>query len=110
MEVISTLPSYVRWLNKSEGKGSISFNETSRDITWKVSTIAPQDSAQISFQVELKPSKSQVGTSPTVLGSQRMKATDRFTGTVLRASMDALSTKLSTEAGFKESDGEVVSE
>jgi hypothetical protein len=59
------------------------------------------------MQVSFLPSLSQVGITPTILEAQRFKATDRFTGTVIRAEHSALTTSLYSEANESLRDGRV---
>ncbi|MFT5036827.1 MAG: hypothetical protein ACI9VM_000392 [Candidatus Azotimanducaceae bacterium] len=110
VEMTASLPVYVQWLDKTSGAGDITFNETSRTVTWNVGDIDANQSKIAGFQVSLLPSTSQIGTTPTLLGEQRLKGMDRFTGSVVRTSSVALTARLSIEAGFPEGIGEVVRE
>lgn len=105
--ITSSLPNYVTWLNNSDGDGKVSFNETTRVITWNAGSIDGKRTAITSFQVSLLPSTSQIGTTPTLIGEQRLKATDQFTGSTIRSSKAAVTTELSTEAGFAPGNGRV---
>lgn len=109
-EVTANLPSYVEWLDNTTGAGTITFNETTRTVTWNVGSVEANQSKLASFQVALLPSISQVGTTPTLLGDQHLRATDRFTGAVVRARNNAVTTRLSSEAGYDHSIGEVLAE
>ena len=60
---------------------------------------------EVSFQVALTPSTSQVGGVPILLNAQTMRATDRFTSERLQAKADPVYTELSTEAGYEEDNG-----
>lgn len=108
VEVTASLPVYVQWLDKTSGAGKITFNETSRTVTWNAGDIDANQSKIAGFQVSLLPSISQIGTTPTLLGEQRLKGNDRFTGSVIRANNPALTTRLSSEAGYPENIGEVI--
>ncbi len=59
----------------------------------------------LSFQVSLLPSVTQVGRTAVVIGSQELRATDRFTGVSLRARGENLVNELSTELGFVKDNG-----
>jgi len=59
------------------------------------------------MQLRIQPSSSQVGSTPTLLNSQRFRATDRYTNTLLQASAPAITTELSTEYGFDKENGTV---
>lgn len=106
-EVTATLPIYVTWLDKTSGAGDITYNEVSRTVTWDIGSIDANQSKIAAFHVSLLPSISQIGTTPTVISDQRFRATDRFTGSVVRTSNGALTTRLSSEAGYPEDIGTV---
>lgn len=106
-EVTTSIPQYVNWLDVVSGDGSIVYNPVSKIISWQVGAIDANATKQISFQIELLPSLSQTGTTPALLGEQRLRATDRFTGTAIRATAPPASTELSREAGFERGNGRV---
>lgn len=106
-EVSATLPQYVNWLDAVSEGAHVSFNSVTRTITWTVEDIKSGESADVSMQVSVKPSTSQVGEILTLLGTQRLKATDRFTGTVVRAQSPALTTRLVGGVGETDQDGRV---
>ncbi|MDA8596973.1 DUF11 domain-containing protein [Candidatus Pacebacteria bacterium] len=108
VEVAASLPLYVTWLGETSGAGSFSYNEVARTITWDAGDIDANQSKIGAFQVELLPSISQIGTTPTLVGEQRLRATDRFTGSVIRSSKSARTTQLSSEAGYPGNIGVVV--
>ncbi len=106
--VTTSLPQYVTWENKTAGAGTIVFNTISKELEWKVGEIKAKERAQISFQIGLVASQNQIGNIPALMNSLSLKATDRFTGTELRAAADPVSTQLSEEAGFSADSGKVV--
>jgi hypothetical protein len=103
----TALPQYVNWQNVSKGDGSLTFNPVSKEVLWNIGDISAGVQKQISFQVSLLPSQNQVGETPAIISTQRFRATDRFTGAVVRAEGYPLSTELSTEAGFSRDNGKV---
>jgi hypothetical protein len=105
--VATALPQYVSWQNQSSGDGSITFNPVSKEATWNIGDIEAGKQKQIKFQISLLPSQNQIGTVPALLAASRFRATDRFTGAVIRAEAPPLSTELSTEAGFPKGNGVV---
>lgn len=107
--VTAPLPSYVEWLGNTSGAGTFSFNETARILTWDAGSIDANQSKIASFQISFLPSISQIDTTPTLIGDQQFRATDRFTGAVVRARMGARTTRLSEEAGYPVNIGEVIS-
>jgi hypothetical protein len=105
--VATALPQYVSWQNQSSGDGSITFNPVSKEATWNIGDIEAGTQKQIQFQISLLPSQNQIGSAPALLAASRFRATDRFTGDVIRAEAAPLSTELSTEAGFPKGNGVV---
>lgn len=106
----TTLPQYVSWLDVYDGEGQVEFNPVAKQLRWTIGTMTAKQKEQLKVQVGLLPSVTQVGTTPTIVGSQEFRATDRFTGETLRVTNEALRTELSTEAGFPEGNGRVVAD
>jgi hypothetical protein len=106
----TTLPQYIEWLDVYDGKGTVEFNPVAKQLKWNIGSMTAKEKQQLKIQVGLLPSVTQVGTTPTIVGSQEFKATDRFTGEALRVTNQALRTELSTEAGFPEGNGRVVAD
>lgn len=105
--VTTSLPQYITWLDKVDGDGKLDFNPVSKQIRWTVGDVTAKSSKQISFQVSLLPSVTQVGQSATIIGRQELRATDRFTNSSLSAGRDALGNELSTELGFVRGNGTI---
>ncbi|MCB9811625.1 hypothetical protein H6783_01815 [Candidatus Nomurabacteria bacterium] len=99
------LPSYVTWLDNTAGRGTFSFNESTRTLTWETGSMQGGESMSGSFQVSILPSTSQIGTTPTLVGEQRFKADDRFTGSLIRTTSAGITTKMSEEFGFDKGNG-----
>lgn len=95
--VTATLPSYVTWTGITSGSGQWSYNPTSRIVEWKAGTVQAVNKATGTFQVSLLPSASQIDRTPDIVGDAHLRADDSFTGTVLRASIGALSTELTDQ-------------
>jgi hypothetical protein len=106
--VTTALPIYVNWRDSVVGDGDLIYNAVSQQLEWKAGNIASGGRKQVSFQVGITPSISQVGGSLVLLQSQTLRATDRFTDSRLQAQADPVYTELSTEAGFDEDNGIVV--
>jgi len=103
----ATLPTYVVWLDKTSGMGSFTYNPSTREVEWKAGTLAANTSAVGAFQVSLLPSVSQIGNTPILVGEQRMRADDNFTGTVVRGSSPSLTTRLPASSGYANNSGVV---
>lgn len=107
--VTATLPSYVNWLGNTSGAGTWDYNPTTRVVTWTLGEQTANNVSKGSFRVSILPSTSQIGKTPTIVGEQNLRANDKFTGAVVRATGGALTTRLSAEAGFDKDSGIVQS-
>ena len=105
--VTTSLPQYVTWLDETAGTGELSYNPTTRTIEWAAGDVDATSEAVASFQVSLLPRALQVGTTPVLVSEQRVRAVDRFTGSVVRASNPPLTATL---AGEEEGSGRVRAE
>ncbi len=105
--VTASLPAYISWLNIVEGNGAVTYNPTTRAITWKAGNIESNKETYTSFQVSLLPRSLQIGTTPTLISEQRIEATDRFTSTTVRDTSPAITTKIPSESGNNDASGVV---
>lgn len=105
--VTTKLPQYVEWL-KNTTEGTIEFNPVNKEVRWSVGELKGKERRVMSFQVGFTPSILQVDTTPVIMAQQELRATDRFTGSPLTASSPAVTTELSSEAGFERDNGVVV--
>lgn len=106
--VTTSLPLYVTWLDNYQSSEAVVYNTVSKQLEWRPGIIDAGQRKELLFQVSLTPSISQVNSVPTLVNSQQLRASDRFTGETLRANAPAITIALSTEAGFNEADGRVV--
>ncbi len=109
-EVTAVIPQYVSWLDLVTPGDVVTYNATTRTMKWAIGDMDANTTEEVSMQVSFLPSLSQVGTSPTILESQKFKATDRFTGTVIRTEHPALTTSLFDESDEDLKDGRVRAE
>lgn len=93
-EVTAVLPPYVTWLDLKTSGDDITYDSPTRTVTWDIGDMDSNGREEASVQVSFTPSFSQVDTTPTILETTRFRATDRFTGTVIRAQSPALTTSL----------------
>ncbi len=105
--VTATLPSYVTWKDRTNGPGTMSYDKIKRVVTWNVGSVESNTSVFGSFQVGIIPSKSQLDTSPTLVGEQFLRADDLFTNSVVQSTNPAVTTEMSTEAGYPKGNGRV---
>lgn len=102
-----TLPSYVRFTNAVSPVGSVTYDERTRTVTWKVNDLAGSATTKASFQVALLPSVSQSGTSPVLVSEQTFTATDRFTKGPVSARAERLTTQFPEDASYRPGQGVV---
>ncbi|MDP3726424.1 MAG: hypothetical protein Q8R36_04480 [bacterium] len=112
--VKTILPPYVRWIGfTTPQKENISFNDTSREVTWEISRLSAGEGVtlpprEVAFQVGLTPSISQLGQTPTIIGQTTFSGADEFTGATIRFVEKALTILLSTDPSFGFTQGKVV--
>ena len=109
-QVEFSLPTYVEWLDRYEGPGTVEFNPVNQQVLWSIGSIDADDTARLQFQIRFNPSRSQIGNTPVLINTQNFRATDRFTGVVVRDQGNVLSTELSEETGYQRNNGIVRSE
>ena len=96
--VTGTLPSYVRFVSSTDP--SITYNETSRTVTWKAGEVASGagfsvGARQGTFEVAVLPSASQRGTSPVLMSSLEVRGVDRYTQGQIEGAGAAITTDTS---------------
>jgi len=101
------LPTYVQWKEKVGGTGTVQYDRIKREITWKAGDINKNQIVSASFQVGIIPSVIQLGQSPVLIEDQALVAQDQFTNTATRTTHPALTTEMSTEAGYVRGNGRV---
>lgn len=106
--VTATLPQYVNFDEAQAGSGEITFNPASRTVTWTVGNVEVGRPSVGNFTVTFRPSVSQIDDIPILVNPQRLRAEDAFTGSIVRAELDELTTEMSTELGFDRDNGRVV--
>jgi|CXWK01.1.fsa_nt_gi hypothetical protein len=107
------LPPYVRWLGKTSPQSEqVTYDESTRRVSWTVPDLRAgvgytSASKEVSFQVSLLPSVSQIGNVPELTGMLNVSGTDRFTGATVESSKPALSTRTTGDAGYTNASAEV---
>lgn len=105
--VTMNIPLYVTWLSLATTPGDFVYNTQTREVQWKVGDLEAGAEREDEFQFSLKPSVSQIGQVLTLIGEQRFRATDRFTGTVVRDTAPAVTTQLAADPEYENQDGRV---
>ncbi len=102
----STLPTYVRWVGTSAPPAEkISYDASSRAIVWDIGSVSSGigytgSSRSVSFQVELLPSTSQIGSVPQLLLETALTGIDSFTKSTINESHASLNTRLPNDPAF----------
>lgn len=101
MTVTATVPPTVYWTGKnvSTTAGSIAFDSTQRQITWRLNRLPASAGIHggpitASFDLSVTPGPSDVGTSPQLTSGAAFSAVDSFSGATLKLSRDPLTTDL----------------
>lgn len=104
--VTAKLPQWVRYtgiISPQSAKDFITYNETTRTVTWSPGTVAPgvgytTNPLEVYFQVAIKPSTSQIGSSPAIIGPASLTGRDQNVGLPINLSGAGLSTASSGES------------
>ncbi|MDO8593897.1 MAG: hypothetical protein Q7R93_00060 [bacterium] len=85
-KVSAVLPSYIQWTDKvSPAEEKVTYNPIGGEVIWNAGEVAAgagmgNTPREVSFQIAIKPSLGQLGSSPTLIGEASAGASDRFTG------------------------------
>lgn len=104
-QVSMTLPSYVRFTGTISPAGSVTYDDRTRTVTWRVNDLAGSATRTAHFQVALLPSDSQENTSPILVSEQLLSATDRFTQGTITARADRLTTQFGEDPSYEPGQG-----
>jgi len=104
----------VRWLGVSSPQSEdISFNQVGGEIVWDIGSVeagkgVSLSAREVSFQVALLPSLSQVNSEPILVKNISIEGEDSFTDTVIKYSVRDLTTRISTDPFFSIGKGDVI--
>jgi len=110
-KMVATLPNYVSWNNiVSPSSEKVSFDPVSRQVTWNVGSVSEHTGytladREISFQVILLPSISQIGQSPVLVTNPTFTAIDTFTDKSISAPKGSQTTE---QIGGNENNSNVI--
>lgn len=113
VKVKTTLPTYVRFMGTISPNGEkLEYSPIGGTVTWNVGTVEPGNQTakkrEVSFQVALLPSLSQIGSSPVLLNDQSITGSDRFTSTTVGTTRPLQTTRLSADPAVQFTDGVVM--
>lgn len=113
-QVKATLPPWVRFVGEvSPSTEDVSYNTTTKEITWNVGSIPrgtgiTKSSREVAFQIAFIPSLSQVNTTPTIINDAVLTGHDDFANVDLRVNKASLNTRLTSDPSFPASGARVV--
>ncbi len=108
------LPSYVDWAGAiSPQDALISYDKNTGEVVWKAGTLLAgtgilSPARDISFQIGLLPSLSQVGSAPNLVSEVVIEGKDSFVNAEVRKVKGVLSTRLDNDPKFKSGQEKVV--
>jgi len=108
------LPSYVSWEGSlSPQDAVVSYDKNTGEVVWKVGLISVgtgilNPARDISFQIGLLPSLSQVGSTPNLVSEAVIEGRDSFVNADVRKVKGVLNTRLDNDSKFKFSQEKVV--
>lgn len=100
----------VKWLGAATAQGeNVSYDEGSNTVTWKVGTLESgvgftTPVREISFQVSLTPSLSQVGTVPILVNTASFSGFESLAAKTINLTNAPLTTRLSSDPAFVQGD------
>mgnify|MGYP001561337409 CR=1 FL=1 len=113
-QLTSSLPAWVSFLGPiSPQSEDLSYNSATRALIWNIDRISRGSgitgaSRSVAFQVSLKPSLSQVGTTPAIINAAVLTGHDDFAKVDVRAEKGGLGTRLDSDPTFPSTGGVVV--
>jgi len=111
--VQSSLPPYVKWLDKVSPDGQdVSYDPVTGNVVWNAGSISTYTAGtskrkQVAFQIAITPAINQVGSILNLLNNTSLTAVDDFTGETLKSNLGVLTTRFSTDPAFREGDENV---
>ncbi len=105
-KVEAVLPAYVRYMDVVAPKNErITYNPVGGKLTWDIGDIRSGigyegPSKDVSFQIGLTPSTSQIGQIPPILTNIKLSGTDAVTDTKVEYDFGSINTRLSNDPQF----------
>lgn len=113
-KVTASLPAYVTWLGVvSPQSEDLTYNPVGGEIVWNIGDVKAREGIssspkQVSFQVSLLPSLSQLNAKPSLVKNIVLTGEDDFTGTLINSSYRDITTRISTDPMYSLSNIKVV--
>lgn len=96
-EARASLPVYVKWVNANNSGESITFDEITKEVVWKIGTVKPNTGfgagqREASFNISIKPSLSQFDSVPLLVREISLTGKDVFTEKIIKSTQRSVST------------------
>jgi len=97
--VTAKVPAGVVWTGRSSVSHGrdVTYNSSSRTMSWSLGTLPAFTQAGINFELSLTPSSAQLGTSPLMLNTVSLSATDSYIDEPIKRSAGAVSISIPTD-------------
>ena len=105
-KVKAKLPTYVSWANVIlPSSENISFDSVTGDVVWNIGDVPAETGfskpkKEVAFQVVLKPSVTQVNSSPVLVADQTLTGKDNYVNIQVTDKRNSLDTRLINDTGF----------
>lgn len=113
-QVRATLPPWVRFVGPfSPSTEDLSYDASIKQIVWNIGGIPRGTNItgagkEVSFQIEITPSLSQVGTAPVIINDTVLTGHDDFANVDVRVNKSSLDTRLLNDSNLPANGGRVV--
>ena len=113
-KVIAKLPSYMAWNNvTSPSSENISYDSVTGEVVWNLGAVSAEtgfskSKREVAFQVTLKPSLTQIGSSPNIIEEQILSGKDDYSDIQVTDRRNDLNIRLVDDPGFTEGDDVVL--
>ena len=91
------LPTYVTWRNISSDTAKVSFDESTRTVTWSLGDLASEKNASMDISLSVKPSQSHVNQMPAITSGIVLDADEVVSHAHLQTTISALTTYIANE-------------
>jgi hypothetical protein len=112
--VKSSIPAWVRFLGTvSPTSEDLTYNPSTKEIVWNIGKISrgtgtTQSNREVSFQISLSPSLSQIGAIPVLVNNAVLTGHDDFANVDVRVEKGSLRTSLDSDPAFPANGAAVV--
>ena len=113
VQVSGTLPTYISWLENASPGEIVTYDTANRQVLWDVGDLQAgtgfsNSPREVSFQVSLVPSLSQLGNAPVLVSESVVSGVDRYSNAPLKMTAKAVTTKIEDAPANMDDVGKVV--